>query len=251
MQAADLTTTLDTAADVTIFAPSNAAWQATGLAIDNLTSDTLATLLQGHVIQGTVAYSSLISNRSYDTLTGSLDVTVSGQTIFVGAAKVVSPDILLSNGVLHIVDRVLTPDVIASSPSSSTGGHTSGGNTGVDGSNSGTSNTGPNDKSNAGLSSGAIAGIVVGSVVAVLAAAALAFFILRRRRKRGQALKKNPGEQASDPSGMKELGDTSLPPELSGRQRHELNARSRAQELHGDGKARELHTNEHASHELP
>merc|ERR1711915_687093 len=53
--------------DLTIFAPSNSAFQDIGSLTGNLTMDMLADILSYHVIEGTVAYSSDLSNTSLTT----------------------------------------------------------------------------------------------------------------------------------------------------------------------------------------
>lgn len=60
--ATSLTSTVDTTKDVTIFAPSNAAFAAIGSALGTLDVATLSSILQYHVVAGTVAYSSSLSN---------------------------------------------------------------------------------------------------------------------------------------------------------------------------------------------
>ena len=47
---------------------------------------------------------------SVKTLNGqSLQVRTSGGTVRVGGAKVTKADVLASNGVIHVIDRVLIP----------------------------------------------------------------------------------------------------------------------------------------------
>ena len=96
--------------DVTIFAPSNAAFQAIGSATGSLTTEQLAGILEYHVINGTVGYSSLLttglSNESFPTLQGgSVMVEVENGKVFVNSAQVVITDIIIANGVMHVVDK--------------------------------------------------------------------------------------------------------------------------------------------------
>jgi hypothetical protein len=60
-------------------------------------------------VHGEVAYSSLLTDgKTLQTVIGSdVAITVRNGSIYVNAAKVVDPDYLLSNGVLHILDRYL------------------------------------------------------------------------------------------------------------------------------------------------
>ncbi|KAK5698631.1 hypothetical protein LTR97_006278 [Elasticomyces elasticus] len=106
----NLTSTLDGASDITIFAPSNSAFQAIGSAAANLTAEQATAILTYHVINGTIAYSSSLSNASIPTLGGgNVTVTIDNGTVFINSARVVNPDILFAGGVIHIIDSVLNP----------------------------------------------------------------------------------------------------------------------------------------------
>ncbi|KAL3420134.1 fasciclin domain-containing protein [Phlyctema vagabunda] len=107
---AGLAETVDGLSDVTIFAPSNTAFQNIGSATGNLTTEQLSEILTYHVINGTIAYSSLLANTTITTLNGqNLTVTIEEGDIFIGSAKVVIPNVLVSNGVVHVIDNVLNP----------------------------------------------------------------------------------------------------------------------------------------------
>ena len=105
--AAGVASTLESAADLTIFAPSNAAFQAIGSGLGNLTTMELTSILEYHVIKGTVAYSSDIKPGKVKTLEGA-DVTIAVEdgAVFVNAARVINADILIPEGVLHVIDSV-------------------------------------------------------------------------------------------------------------------------------------------------
>ena len=107
----NLISTLDVASDITIFAPSNDAFIAAGSRITELNTFQLLSILGYHVINGTTAYSSSLVSGSVETLSGDkLDITVDGGAIFVNEARVINPDILVSGGVIHIIDSVLNPN---------------------------------------------------------------------------------------------------------------------------------------------
>lgn len=109
--ATDLLDTLEGASDVTIFAPSNAAFEAIGSALGDLTTEQLSTILEYHVIQGTVAYSSTLQSGSVKTLNGeNVEITVANGEVFVNSARVINPDVLIAGGVVHVIDSVLNPD---------------------------------------------------------------------------------------------------------------------------------------------
>lgn len=106
---ADLATTLDGLEDVTIFAPYDEAFAAIGSATGDLSEEQLAQILQYHVVQGTVGYSSGLSNTSLETVEGSdLQITVGDDGVFVNNAKVIIPDVLVANGVVHVIDGYVT-----------------------------------------------------------------------------------------------------------------------------------------------
>jgi len=64
-----------------------------------------------HVIPGELTSEDLIAldGQSVETVEGSrLAVAVDGETITVGGATVIAPDVTASNGVIHLVDSVIT-----------------------------------------------------------------------------------------------------------------------------------------------
>merc|ERR1712113_468674 len=121
-QNASVASTLLGAEDLTIFAPSNSAFQDIGSLTSNLTMDQLANILSYHVIEGTVAYSSDLSNTSLTTLQGDdVEITIADGAVMVNNATVVNANILFAGGVIHVIDQVLNPNQMSSSNSSSSG----------------------------------------------------------------------------------------------------------------------------------
>merc|ERR1712070_1136981 len=119
---ASVASTLLGAEDLTIFAPSNAAFQDIGSLVGNLTMDQLANILSYHVIEGTVAYSSDLSNTSLTTLQGDdVEITIANGAVMVNNATVTNANILFAGGVIHVIDQVLNPNSNSSSSSSSSG----------------------------------------------------------------------------------------------------------------------------------
>lgn len=109
---ADLVAPLEDLSDITIFAPNNDAFQRLAASNFSATDEELASILQYHVIQGTVGYSTTLANNTkISTLNGEeLDITISADgAVFVNAARVINADVLLENGVLHVIDEVLNP----------------------------------------------------------------------------------------------------------------------------------------------
>ncbi|KAI7783601.1 beta-ig-h3 fasciclin [Diaporthe eres] len=109
---ADLVSTVDMAQDVTIFAPSNEAFAAIQNLAANLSTEQLSSILTYHVVQGTVGYSSsLTSGLQLTTLNnGQVTITIDDGDVFVNSAEVEVADVLVSNGVVHVIDNVLNPD---------------------------------------------------------------------------------------------------------------------------------------------
>ena len=109
---AELVDDLSGAGPFTVFAPTNeafaAALQALGKTLDQLTAADLKPILTYHVVSGTV--------KSTDLKAGPVQ-TLSGFSAFVsttGGAKVnastvTSADIIATNGVIHVIDKVLLP----------------------------------------------------------------------------------------------------------------------------------------------
>lgn len=105
---ASLVGAVDTTPDVTIFAPANDAFAAIGSVLDGTSSDDLSNLLSYHVVNGTVAYSTdLQGNQTVTALNGD-DLTIrvlDDGDVFVNGARVLIPDIIVANGVVHVIDK--------------------------------------------------------------------------------------------------------------------------------------------------
>jgi len=98
----------------TIFAPTDEAFNALpeGVVEELLkpeNRDTLIKILTYHVVQGEKS-SSMLQSGATETLEGaSVEVNVSSSGVMVNDAKVVQPDIQASNGVIHVIDKVILP----------------------------------------------------------------------------------------------------------------------------------------------
>ncbi|KAG8408679.1 hypothetical protein J3459_010868 [Metarhizium acridum] len=110
--------------DVTIFAPLDDAYGLVGGTLRGLDAPRLARVMRYHVVPGRVLSSARLANgSSYDTLAtdaagrpARLVVRQDGNTKYVNSARIVQPDILLANGVMHIIGNVLNPDVEGAAP---------------------------------------------------------------------------------------------------------------------------------------
>ncbi|MEH2269399.1 MAG: fasciclin domain-containing protein [Nostoc sp.] len=116
VQAAGLTEQLAAPGPYTVFAPTDTAFSALPKATLNqllqpANKQQLVRLLSYHVIPGGITSQQLISGE-VKTLEGSpVKITVdrASNSITVNNAKVTQPDIPASNGIVHVVDRVLLP----------------------------------------------------------------------------------------------------------------------------------------------
>lgn len=113
-QQAGLGDLLTGATPVTVFAPSDEAFRAMPAAtLDKLAKDpeALKALLKHHAVAGVTTRASLTADTTtVTTLAGTkLVLSKAGEFITVEDALVTQPDGTASNGVLHVIDRVLTP----------------------------------------------------------------------------------------------------------------------------------------------
>ncbi|CBX91194.1 hypothetical protein LEMA_P062280.1 [Plenodomus lingam JN3] len=110
LNATQLVETVDTTPNVTIFAPSNEAIQNVFSAFANLTTEQITDVLTYHVVSGLGYSSGLENGTELTTLNGeSLTVTIGEGGVFVNNARVIVSDVLIANGVVHVIDEVLNP----------------------------------------------------------------------------------------------------------------------------------------------
>ncbi len=113
IQVAGLVGTLSRGGPFTVFAPTNAAFAVlpAGLLTDLLAQpDALAEVLQFHVINGALQANDVTAASTLPTLQGaSVEVGVFGDNVFINDALIQVVDIQASNGVIHVIDAVLTP----------------------------------------------------------------------------------------------------------------------------------------------
>jgi len=111
---AGLVDALSASGPFTLFAPTNDAFKAlfaqlkvTG--IDNLTAEQLKPILMYHVVSGNVL-SSALSNGSVPTLNAGKNLTVNLMGgVKINDSEVVTANIQGSNGVVHVINKVLLP----------------------------------------------------------------------------------------------------------------------------------------------
>ena len=110
---AGLAKTLEGKGPYTVFAPTDAAFakvpKAT-LARLARNKAALRSVLLYHVAKGALTAAQVTKRHSVPTLNGQrLTIRVRGSNVFVGRARVVTPDVTASNGVIHVINKVLIP----------------------------------------------------------------------------------------------------------------------------------------------
>ncbi len=113
--AANLATTLsDEEAKFTVFAPTDAAFAALDPEfLNNLVNNDTANLtkiLTYHVVSGKVMSSDLTDNMTIATVEGTnITITIDNGEAYVNDAMVTLADIECSNGVIHVINKVIVP----------------------------------------------------------------------------------------------------------------------------------------------
>jgi transforming growth factor-beta-induced protein len=118
VQAAGLVETLSGPGPFTVFAPTDAAFAdaltALGITKEELLADPakLKTILTYHVVAGQVMAADVMTMDGEDVATvagPTVKVKIDGSTVMINDAKVTTADIAASNGVIHVIDKVLLP----------------------------------------------------------------------------------------------------------------------------------------------
>jgi uncharacterized surface protein with fasciclin (FAS1) repeats len=113
VQSAGLASTLSKGS-YTVFAPTNAAFAKVPKAtLDALGKDKakLKAVLLYHVVKGRVAASKVVKLKRAKTLEGSsVKIAVKGGKVYLnGSTRVTKTDVKASNGIIHVINRVLLP----------------------------------------------------------------------------------------------------------------------------------------------
>ena len=101
--------------ELTVFAPTNKAFNKLPrktLRAVKRDKDLLISVLTYHVVAGAVPASEVVEldGKSVETLNGkSVKIRVDDKKVRVNRAKVTQTDIHASNGIVHVIDRVLVP----------------------------------------------------------------------------------------------------------------------------------------------
>ena len=113
VKAAGLVDTLKQPGPFTVFAPTDDAFaKLPEGTVDSLLNDIpqLKKILTYHVVSGKVTAADVVKLTSANTVEGSpVKINASNGTVKVNEATVVTPDVTVDNGVIHIIDAVLIP----------------------------------------------------------------------------------------------------------------------------------------------
>jgi uncharacterized surface protein with fasciclin (FAS1) repeats len=115
LAAADLVGTLKGPGPFTVFAPTDEAFaKLPAGTLDNLLKPenkaTLVRVLTYHVVPSKVMAADVVKINSANAVSGDvLHIKVADGNVTVDEARVVKTDIAASNGVIHVIDRVLLP----------------------------------------------------------------------------------------------------------------------------------------------
>lgn len=111
---ADMFNTVDLGGVYTVFAPTDDAFSAVSTVVECLlepeNKGKLVQLLQYHVAAGYTTSSELTDGESITTLDGKETLTVHiGDSAMINDATVLTPDVNATNGIVHVIDKVLVP----------------------------------------------------------------------------------------------------------------------------------------------
>lgn len=112
VQAAGLESALTAPGPFTVFAPTDAAFNALPAgALDALLQDpqALSEVLLYHVVSGKVLAADVVNLTSATTLQGQSVTIDASNGVLVNDAQVTQTDVEASNGVIHVIDKVLLP----------------------------------------------------------------------------------------------------------------------------------------------
>ena len=115
VQQAGLVETLKGEGPYTVFAPTNEAFEKLLMELDITAEDLLAhpdleKVLTYHVVPGKVMSTDLEDAMEAETVNGQTIMVDLSNGVMINDAKVTAADLEASNGVVHVIDKVLVPD---------------------------------------------------------------------------------------------------------------------------------------------
>ncbi|KAL7800028.1 FAS1 domain-containing protein [Trichoderma ceciliae] len=111
--------------NITVFAPVDSAFASVGGSLKHLDAKAIGRIMGYHIVPNQVLVSSSLTNGSRlqtlaenaaGTAPESLVIRQAGNNKYVNSAQIVQPDILLANGIMHLISNVLNPDADAAIP---------------------------------------------------------------------------------------------------------------------------------------
>lgn len=123
LQKADLVSALQGPGPFTVFAPTNDAFnelfsQLGVTGIEELSAETLTPILLNHVVSGSVKAADITTGYATTlntTAPGNNAVKIyisKGSSVMVDGSKVTTADVIASNGVIHVIDKVILPATV-------------------------------------------------------------------------------------------------------------------------------------------
>ncbi|HSJ66357.1 MAG TPA: fasciclin domain-containing protein [Anditalea sp.] len=115
IQAGDLASTLQGDGPFTVFAPTNEAFnKLPGGTLEELMQPAnrakLQEILNNHVVQGKIMSKDLSDGQNLQSISNrQLNLRKVGNQFMINGATITSPDVLASNGVIHIIDTLMLP----------------------------------------------------------------------------------------------------------------------------------------------
>ena len=107
--AADLVEELTGDDPLTVFAPTDDAFEAAESVIDDFDEAELVEALLYHVIPGAVSSHSVEPMTVETVAEIDIEITEDGGALFYGDAQIVITDVVAENGIVHIIDTVVVP----------------------------------------------------------------------------------------------------------------------------------------------
>ena len=112
VKAAGLVDTLKSDGPFTVFAPNDEAFaKLPAGTVEGLLKDPkkLAAILTYHVVAGKNVAADVVAAESFETVQGQNLTVDTSDGVTIGGAKVLTTDVMTSNGVIHVIDTVLIP----------------------------------------------------------------------------------------------------------------------------------------------
>ena len=115
VKAAGLVETLKSSGPFTVFAPTNEAFaKLPAGTVENLlkpeNKDKLIAILKHHVVSGKVIAADVTGKKLSQVTVNGTKLDIDGTSgVVVSGANVVSADVITTNGVIHVIDKVLLP----------------------------------------------------------------------------------------------------------------------------------------------